>query len=295
MTGAEALRAHLASGATTVARAYRLERADGQVLGFTDHDRDLAFDGVSFAAGSGLSAKAVQQMTGLAVDNSEAVGALRSDRISEVDILAGRYDRAEVTAWLVNWADVSERAVIFRGSLGEITRGGGAFTAELRGLSDVLNQPQGLIFHGRCSAIRGDKRCRFDLGQPGYRATATVGEVDEGRLFRLGGLAGFDDRFFEKGRLRVLDGAAAGLFGVIKNDRIGPEARSVELWQALAIVPAAGDRVEIEAGCDKSEGMCRLKFGNFLNFRGFPDIPGEDWLMAFPTAGALNDGGSRTR
>jgi hypothetical protein len=29
---------------------------------------------------------------------------------------------------------------------------------------------------------------------------------------------------------------------------------------------------------------CRLKFDNLMNFRGFPDIPGDDWLVAHPDA-----------
>ena len=150
-----ALKDHLASGATTVARAYAIERKDGLVLGFTDHDRDLGFDGIQFHADSGLTAKALQQATGLAVDNTEAFGALRSDTITEADIAAGRYDGAEVRGWLVNWTDVSERVLQFRGTIGEVVRSGGAFTAELRGLTEALNQPQGRLYHARCSAVLG--------------------------------------------------------------------------------------------------------------------------------------------
>lgn len=284
---------HLAGGCTTLARAFAVTRRDGVVMGFTDHDRDLAFDGITFRADSGLTAKALQMGTGLAVGNSEAVGALRSDAITEADILAGRYDGAEVRAWLVNWADVSVRALQFRGTLGEITRGGGAFTAELRGLSERLNQPQGRIFHPRCSAVLGDRHCRFDLALPGYAETLAVEVVEEGRIFRFAGLAGYPERFFEKGRFQVLDGSAAGLVGIVKNDRMtSATVRTVELWQALGILPLAGDQVRIEAGCDKRADTCKLKFANFVNFRGFPDIPGEDWLISYPVSGGANDGGS---
>ena len=287
------LKAHLASASTTVARAFAVTRGDGLVMGFTDHDRDLAFEGINFRADTGLTAKALQMGTGLAVDNSEAIGALRSDAITEEDILAGRYDGAEVRAWLVNWVDVSERALQFRGSLGEITRSGGAFSAELRGLSERLNQPQGRIYHARCSAVLGDAHCRFNPNQPGY-ADERAAEIIEGaRVFRFANFAGFEDRFFEKGRFRVLTGPAAGLVGMIKNDRVtSATLRTVELWQALGISPAPGDMVRIEAGCDKREDTCRLKFANLVNFRGFPDIPGEDWLMAYPISAAVNDGGS---
>ena len=289
----DAMKAHLAGGATTLARCFAMTRKDGLVLGFTDHDRDLGFGGMVFRADSGLTAKAIQQATGLSVDNSEAFGALRSAAITEADILAGRYDGAEVRAWLVNWADPAVRVLQFRGTLGEIVRSGGAFTAELRGLSEALNQPVGLIYHARCSAVLGDGRCGFDLSQPGYAEERPVEVVEEGRVFRFAAMPGFEDRWFEKGRLVVLDGVAKGLVGSIKNDRAtGGGGREVELWQNLGAAPAPGDMVRIEAGCDRRAETCRLKFNNFLNFRGFPHIPGEDWVMSYPVSSARNDGGS---
>lgn len=294
MTYPQALKDHLALGVTTLARAFAVKRKDGVELGFTDHDRDLVFDGITFRAGSGMTAKAIQQATGLSVDNSEAFGALQSEAITEADILAGRYDGAEVRGWLVNWADVSVRALQFRGTLGEIVRKGGAFNAELRGLSEALNQEQGQIYHARCSAVLGDARCKFDLSQFGYSEERAVEEVNGGRLFRFSGFTGYDDRWFEKGRFRVLSGNAAGLVGAVKNDRLGKDGvRLIELWQALVASPVPGDMIRLEAGCDRRADTCRLKFANFDNFRGFPDIPGEDWLMSYPVSSGVNDGRSR--
>ncbi|MFZ5750243.1 MAG: DUF2163 domain-containing protein [Pseudomonadota bacterium] len=290
----EDLKAHLALGATTLARAVAVERRDGVVVGFTDHDRDLEFDGIRFRADSGMTAKALQQGTGLSVDNTEAAGVLSADSITEPDILAGRYDGARVRMWTVNWADPAMRVQTFAGSLGEVVRRGSAFTAELRGLGEALNQPQGRVYHARCSAVLGDGDCGFDLDRPGYSETRPVESVEEGRTFRFADLAGYEDRWFEKGRLRVMTGGAAGLIGVVKNDRfLDTGGRAIELWQALGQVPAAGDLVRIEAGCDRRADTCRLKFDNLLNFRGFPDIPGEDWLMSYPVSSGVNDGGSR--
>lgn len=295
MTGAEGLYGHLASGATTVCRAWAVQRRDGVVLGFTDHDRDLGFEGVTFRADSGLTAQALQQSTGLAVDNSEAMGALADAAVTEADLLAGRYDGAEVRAWLVNWVQVTDRVLQFRGSFGEIVRAGGAFRAELRGLAEALNQPQGLVYQRTCAAVLGDGECRFNLAQPGYFAALAAELVIGRRVFRFASLPGFEDRWFERGRLVVLTGQAAGGVGVIKNDRIGTGGREIELWQALGPEVAAGDLVRLEAGCDKRADTCQMKFANFLNFRGFPHIPGEDWLTSFPSSSGLNDGGSLGR
>lgn len=290
-----ALFQHLASGATTVARCWRLRRSDGMVLGFTDHDRDLAFEGTEFRAGAGLSARALSQTTGLAVDNTEAAGALSAAGITEADILAGRYDGAWVEAWLVNWAAPQERLLQFRGTLGEVVQAGGAFQAELRGLTELLNQPQGLAYQRPCAAVLGDARCRVDLTLSGYHEEREVEQIEAGLLLRFADFAGFADRWFERGRLVVVSGAAAGLTGVVKNDRLSGQARLIELWSAIRAPLVAGDRVRLEAGCDRRAETCRLKFANFNNFRGFPHLPGEDWLTAVPRSGEVNDGGSHER
>jgi uncharacterized phage protein (TIGR02218 family) len=289
------LQDHLASGLTTVCRCWAVTRRDGRVFGFTDHDEGLTFEGVEFKADTGLTASALQQVTGLAVDNTEAVGALSDDAVTEADINAGRFDGADVTAWLVNWRDVAAREVQFKGFIGELKRTDGAFHAELRGLSEVLNTPVGRVYQKPCQAVLGDTRCRVDLSAAGYRTELAVEQVEAGRVFRFAAVAGFDDRWFERGRLEVLSGQAEGLVAMVKNDRLVDGARVIELWEELRMPVAEGDLVLLEAGCDKRIETCRLKFQNIENFQGFPHIPGEDWLMTYPQDAGANDGGSRYR
>ncbi len=289
------LKAHLESGNTSVSRAWEIARRDGVRLGFTDHDRDLAFDGLTFRAQSGLTAQALAQSTGLSVDNGEALGALSDGAISEADIRAGRYDGAAVKAWLVNWAVPDDRTLIFQGTVGEITQADAAFRAELRGSTEALNVPGGRVFQKPCAAVLGDSACGFDLSDPGYFSDAPVLEVEEDRSFSFAIMPQFAEAWFERGRFEVLDGAAKGLVGVIKSDTTTLSARKVELWEAIRADVAQGDSVRLQAGCDKRAETCKIKFSNFLNFRGFPHIPGEDWLMAYPRRGSDNDGGSLTK
>jgi len=281
---------HMATGTTTVARAWALVRADGETLGFTDHDRDLAFNGVTFRAEAGLTARALEQVTGLAVDNSEAVGALRDAGLTEADIMGGRYDGASLTIWEVNWQDVSQHRVLFRGSLGEITRVGEAFRAELRGLSEALGEQGGRVYHAACSAFLGDSACRFDTSAPGFSAQVALAGLAEDVLL-FDGLDSFAPGWFTHGRLTALSGAAQGLVALIRLDH-GAAARRIILWDALRAPLAPGDMFRLEAGCDKQAATCRNKFSNFMNFRGFPHIPGEDWLTAYPKTGQPNSGGS---
>lgn len=286
------LHSHLAGGLTTVCRAWRLTRKDGLVLGFTDHDRDLDFDGTFFRAETGLTARTLQLQNGLSVDNSEAQGGFSDEAISAEDLAAGRFDGAKVRGWLVNWQDVVQRQVIFAGHLGEIRHAEGRFSAELRSHSDLLNQPRGRIFQRACGAVLGDASCGFNLEAPGFGLEAALEGVDA-----MGRLVLTDDPtiapgFFARGRADVIDGAAAGLGAVVKSDRVEGGKRLVELWQGFGVAPAVGDTVRLYAGCDQQAATCRDKFANFTNFRGFPHIPGEDWVMSYPVAGQGNDGGS---
>ncbi len=267
---------HLKSGQTTVCRCWDVTRADGVRLGFTDHDGDLVFDGLTYRAGTGLTAKALMQTTGLSVDNTEAMGALSSEAIHEADIAAGRYDGAAVVAWLVNWADPAQRLVRFRGTLGEVRRGGGAFHAELRGQTERLNQPIGRIYQRSCGGT-----C-IDHAAPGNFADATVAAVTGAQVFRFDGLGAYPDRWFERGTLQVQGGAAQGLAGLIKRDATEAGQRVLTLWQPLGAAVAPGDGVRLLSGGDGTAEHHRDRFGDLADFRGFPHIPGEDWLIRAP-------------
>ncbi len=295
MAVSPALAAHLATGTTTLCRCWAVARRDGVTLGFTDHDTDLTFDSVLFRADSGLTGRALQQTTGLAVDNGEAMGALRSDAVTEADLVAGRYDAARVRAWLVNWADVTQRHLLFRGTIGEVQTGGGAFRAELRGLTEALGQPTGRIYQRLCNARLGDASCGVNMADPAYAAEAFVIDAPGGQVLRVSGLSGHEPDWFARGQLEVLDGAGVGLSAMIKSDAVRGAERIIGLWQELRVPPAPGDRVRVLAGCDKRADTCRDKFANFPRFRGFPHIPGEDWLLAVPRSGGSNGGGSLNR
>ena len=287
--------AHLATGHTSVARCWALTRADGLVMGFTDHDEDIVIDGVTFRADTGLTARALQQTTGLALDNTEGLGALSDLAVTDADISAGRYDGAEVVAWLVNWANPADRLVQFRGQIGALTRANGAFRAELAGLSEVLNTAQGRVYQTPCTAVLGDAACGVDLNDPAFSGAGTVDAVEERKLLSLSGLSAYAAGWFTRGRLTVTSGAAAGLVAVIKADTLSGGIHTVELWESLRAEIAPGDAVQLDAGCDKRVATCRDKFANILNFRGFPDIPGDNKLLSIPLRSSSTGSGTGSK
>ncbi len=289
-----ALQAKLDSGVTTLAQAWKLTRRDGAVAGFTDHDRDLAFDGVIFRAGTGFAASEATGRFDLSVEGGDIAGALDGDGLSETDLVAGRYDAAEIETWLVDWSDASLRVLTARGRLGEVKREGIAFIAEIRGLADLLSQESGRLYTAKCNADLGDARCRLNLGASAWRANGEVVALRGTSIFVASGLAGFGDGFFTAGRLSWIGGANAGAAIEIKQHRADGGEVVVSLWQAMPEPIAPGDTFTVTAGCDKTLATCRDRFANTDNFRGFPHIPGNDFIMSYPTPGTLSEdsGGS---
>lgn len=158
---------HLAGAVTTLAHCWRVQRRDGGVLGFTSHDRDIVFDGVTYVAGGGMTPTAIDSSADLAVDNLDVEGYLEDARISERDLAAGRYDGAEVEIFLVNWADLSQgRLMVKRGHIGEVRLEDGRFVAELRGLTQRLQQTVGAVYAPECAADLADARCGVALTPP---------------------------------------------------------------------------------------------------------------------------------
>lgn len=286
----EEFKTHLSSGATALCRCWLIERADGTVLGFTDHDAPLAFGGATYRPQSGLTASEAVSNLGLGVDTSEIEGALQSEAISEAALHAGDYDNAKVTVFAVNWRAPEQRVVLRVADIGEVTCEDGIFRAELRGLMHRLNQVQGRLFENACDADLGDARCRVDLENPVFRASGAVTDVLDTQTFLVGGLAGFPDGWFDRGLLTWTGGFNEGR--TIEVDSQFAVFGGVEMRIFLPMPDAvgAGDAFALVAGCDKLFPTCREKFGNTVNFRGFPHIPGNDFAYRFARAGRGNNG-----
>lgn len=286
------LQTHLDSGATTLAMCWKIVRTDGATYGFTEHDRQLTFDGVTYEADAAFQRSAIAQSMGLAVDNHDVLGAISSDMLVEADIIDGRWDAAEVTVYLVNWADVAMRQTIFRGQVGRMARGDLAFRAEVRSLVDRLAQRTGRVFGYFCDADLGDTRCGIDLTSATYRATGSIGAAPTSRGFILSGVSGYSAGWFTGGLVRLTSGGLSGLAREIKAHTLKGTVHSVELWAPLPASPAVGDTLAVTAGCDKSWAMCRERFSNGDRFRGFPHMPGNDRVTDYPREGERLDGGS---
>lgn len=291
-TLSHAFQTHLGTGTTTLCWCWRLSRTDGMALGFTDHDQVLQFDGTSFEPESGFAASEIRSGSDLAVDAQDAAGVLHSDRITETDILDGRWDNAAVELWRVNWSDPSQRVLMRRGAVGQIRRGRMAFVAEVRSLAHVLGQTVGRTFQAGCDATLGDARCRINLEGNAYRGSGTIIDTLRDRTFLAAGLGGFTAGWFTGGTITWTSGGNTGRRAeVLVHDRAGDATVTLTLLEAPVRSFSADDGFTVHAGCDKRIATCAAKFTNAVNFRGFPHIPGQDAVLRYASQGESNEGG----
>lgn len=194
-----ALKAHLQQPYQTTCTCWLVERTDGTILGFTDHDQIITFNLESWMSGFGLpslpgisgtgsvaySAIAGYTKTDIAssgalnVDNLEVDGILVSPSITEDDLRAGLWDFAYITIFTVNWADLTQGALIQRtGTLGEVTIERGAFKAQLRGVAQAYSRVIIELTTPNCRAKLGDSRCTVDLTP--FTVTSALTGVEAG-------------------------------------------------------------------------------------------------------------------
>jgi uncharacterized phage protein (TIGR02218 family) len=103
-------------------------------------------------------------------------------------------------------------------------------------------------------------------------------------------LDSFATGIFSRGKLTWTSGANAGLAVEVKANSAAGSVARISLFLPAPEPIEVGDTFSITAGCDKSFDTCRNRFDNVLNFGGFPHIPGNDFVLSYPTQGSDNDG-----
>ncbi|MBO9622138.1 MAG: DUF2163 domain-containing protein [Sphingomonas sp.] len=260
---------------TTIALCWRIERRDGVTIGLTAHDRDLEIDGLVYRAAPGMTPSAIQRSASLDAGSMDVTGALTGEAISETDLLAGRWDGARVVPFATDWSAPGERVALGEGTIGAVETAGGMLTAELRGIAAGLERPVVEATSPDCRAALGDKRCRVPMAR--RRRFARVVSV-EGEALVID-RAEPEANAYGGGLLRWFGGPNSGL-----EDAIARSEGSGLVLRRPPRFEAAGALVELIEGCDKRLATCAGRFGNAVNFRGEPYLPGIDLLTRYPGA-----------
>lgn len=280
-TASAGLNAHLSGEVTSLAICWKLSLVDNSIMGFTDHTSDLTISSQLYKAATGFSPTSIETKDRFSVDNLDVAGILDSSSITEADIMAGKYDFAEIEIFMVNVTDLTQGRIVHRrGWLGEVSLKNGQFIAEVRGLTQKLSQNIVELYSPTCRAIFGDTRCKANLAS--FTSNGTVNTVTSRQVFICNSMAQAAG-YFSSGVVQWLTGANTGRRMEIK------EFANKQFTLVLPMPNniAAGDTFSAVAGCDKTFNSCFSKFSNAVNFRGEPYIPGMDKMLE--TSATSND------
>lgn len=276
-----ALSAHLDQEVTTLASCWKVVRKDGQEFFFTDHDQDITFGGDIYEAESSYDRTAVSNGSDMGVDNMDVAGILSSDKISELDMRNGLFNRADVYVFIVNWMDPTQGALnVRRGWFGEVSlTDTGRFTTEIRGLAQALSHNFIEVYTAECRADFCDARCKLEIEDFEFSASVESSTARDTVVIVAG--AAIPSQGINPGTLRFTSGDNAGRTIEI----IGYDAgtRTIELFEAAGYAITAGTDLVLAPGCDGSLTRCKF-YNNVINRRAEDYVPGNDEYMSYPDA-----------
>jgi uncharacterized phage protein (TIGR02218 family) len=185
---------------------------------------------------------------------------------------------------LGNGASISIRNNVTGNTALEISDGvastSAIFLFDTRGLPDAYNQVVTTL-----STSSLDMTYTFD---PRGFITLTNNSGKQGNIVKTGDAANppafliqnFTGNYLDAGTVTWITGQNAGVSMEMKT--YDPNTSTVYLWLGMHFPITAGDTFYYYPGCDKTRQTCFSKFNNILNFRGEPDIPGLDAMLAYP-------------
>lgn len=276
----QALLDHLKSPTVAICYCIKIVRQDGVVFGFTDHDRDLLYMGVTYKTKSGFSASSIEGSSDLSVDNLEVEALIDDESLTVEDLKSGLFDGASVEVFLVCYLDLSMGHAILRsGWLGAVSCvDGNLFTTEVRGLTTKMTNRIGSVYTPTCRVERlGDIECNVSMS--GRTKSSTVQTVTSRKTFTHNTNVQASN-YFAHGIL--VWGAGSSNYGYESEVKVYTAANGVgtiELYLPTKKPILVGDAFSVTQGCDRTLAMCRDTFGNVINFRGEPYLPGVDAML----------------
>jgi uncharacterized phage protein (TIGR02218 family) len=280
-----------------------------EVVAFTSNTRDMTLPGhpgVTFKANPGPTPTIVEQTLDEPT-TMEFQASYGADSFTQTDVVAGRWNFAEVEVFSACWDDGEESGgddkreygelLHFRGNLGEFKDYQTYFKAEIRGMISRLSNEVNFVTSRLCRAPElGDPVwCKKNLA-----GTVTIGSITYDlqypSLFSVAfptpsidavwiNISGFPDvppdDYFANGKITGVDGVNAGISREIASSDLGGGVLKITLKRPFPYLYTAIDAFTLTAGCDKTLETCK-KFGNVANRRAEDWIPGIEAISRIP-------------
>lgn len=263
-----------------LAKVWKITRTDGTIFRFTSHDVQLVVLGETYTPNAAPNPSARRREAGIKEHDLDFRGVISSTAITSADLIAGRFDDAQIDERLVDWRFPWAGVFAFsRYWVTKIVYDGEKFHAGITGLARWLRPRFGDVYGRTCRFNLGDANC--GVAVPSVASVVVEGTMDgEGkRIIRATTAslsAGYADGYFAFGKVVFTSGANNGLTGEVKG--YVSSTRQITLQLSMPFVVAAGDTFTIYAGCPKTTTGCK-SFSNIARFGGFPFIPTTDRVL----------------
>ena len=274
------------------ATLWRFELTTGDVLRYTNHDREIEFDGELYSPAAAPRASAAQEAEGLQGQTRDLEGIIEDDSLSFDNLRAGLLRNAELTEYAIDWRYPWAGALSTRRYfVGEVSYGGNdRWNAQLNNPATRLQVPVGAIYGRACRFSLGDANCGINVNA--FKSSIlTVSDVSSGSNNTRTRFSVIDASYFASqsaefasfGFVEWVSGENVGLkVEVLKETRPTANEVNFQLSENAAFDVSVGDKFRVTAGCDRTIETCENKFNNLQRFGGFPDIPGIDRLILTP-------------
>jgi uncharacterized phage protein (TIGR02218 family) len=251
----------------TLRRLWRLTPMGRDTLFYTDHDRDLEYDGETYVSEKTFVASAISNQLGTGQANFEITTLLTAD-ITKADVEAGIYSggRVEVDAIFYDHIDFGVMPM-FTGAITGVSvpyKFQAIFSCN--GFAGTGQHNLTEMYSPTCRAEFCDSRCSLDIAD--FSDAGVVTAVAGIHTFNASGI-GADLNQYALGYVTWVTGANAGR----RNEVQSSGGTQVRLLIKPAFQIEVGDTFSIAQGCDKTIVTCEERYNNKINFRASPTCP----------------------
>lgn len=270
----------LADPDVVISVCWTITRVDGLILRLTDLDQPITVLGNLYLPNGSTERTAITYTDGISADNIDIRGIFDTDLITEQDLQDGLYNyaRIQVLGVFAERPDLRPWEML-RGRLGETEIDRGSYQVKLNSLAHSFKAAIGETTSPVCRAVFGDARCKVPLVD--HRITRTISSVTDSRTFVVSPAISNPAKY-KFGMARLTNGPAVNqqceIRGVTTD--LVANTSTVTLYLPLRTSPAAGNTLQLDAGCDYTRATCKDVYNNLVNMRAEPDLPGQDELLA---------------